>query len=148
MVDTSYVGRTLPPAPPYRVSREKITEFARAVGEDSSICLDVGAARAAGYPDVVAPPTFTVTFTMPLIETLLRDAAFGWDYARMVHADQSVLLYRPVHAGDELATTIHVEDLSTRSGSHWLTLRCEIADAEGAVVASTRAVLVTKAEPE
>jgi acyl dehydratase len=84
---------------------------------------------------------------MPLIEALLRDPAFGWDYARMVHADQSVLLHRPVHAGDELATTIHVEDLSTRSGSHWLTLRCEIADADGAVVASTRAVLVTKAEP-
>ena len=110
------------------------------------VCLDPDAARAAGHPDVVAPPTFTVTFTMPLIEAFLRDPAFGWDYARMVHADQSIVLHRPVHGGDELVTTIHVEDLSTRAGSHWLTLRCEIADAAGAPVATTRAVLVTKAE--
>ncbi len=146
MVDAGYVGRTLPPAPPYRVSREKVAEFARAVGEDSPVCLDVGAARASGYPDVVAPPTFTVTITMPLIEAFLRDPDFGWDYARMVHADQSVRLHRPVHGGDELVTTIHVEDLSTRAGSHLLTLRCEITDTDGAAIASTRAVLVTKAE--
>ena len=146
MVDAGFVGRTLDPAPPYRVSAEKIAEFARAVGEDAAVCLDPVAARAAGYADVVAPPTFTVTFTMPLIEAFLRDPAFGWDYARMVHADQSIVLHRPVHGGDELATTIHVEDLSTRAGSHWLTLRCEIADSAGAPVATTRAVLVTKAE--
>jgi acyl dehydratase len=146
MVDAGFVGRTLDPAPPYRVSAEKIAEFARAVGEDAAVCLDPAAAHAAGHPDVVAPPTFTVTFTMPLIEAFLRDPAFGWDYARMVHAEQSIVLHRPVHGGDELATTIHVEDLSTRAGSHWLTLRCEIADSAGAPVATTRAVLVTKAE--
>ena len=91
MVDAGFVGRTLDPAPPYRVSAEKIAEFARAVGEDAAVCLDPAAARAAGHPDVVAPPTFTVTFTMPLIEAFLRDPAFGWDYARMVHADQSIV---------------------------------------------------------
>lgn len=145
MVDASYVGRTLDPAPPYRVSREKIAEFARAVGEDDPLSLDPAAARAAGFPDVVAPPTFTVTFTMPLIEAFLKEPALGWDYARMVHADQSITLHRPVVAGDELATSIHVEDLAERAGSHWLTLRCDIADPAGAPVASTRAVLVTKA---
>jgi len=146
MVDVSYVGRTLAPAPAYRVSREKITEFARAIGEDAVVCVDPEKARDAGHPDVVAPPTFTVTFTMPLIEAFLRDPAFGWDYARMVHADQSITLHRPVYGGDELVTTIHVEDLSTRAGSHLLTLRCDIADTAGAAVATSRAVLVTKAE--
>jgi acyl dehydratase len=146
MVDSSYVGRTLPPSPPYRVSREKIAEFARAVGEQSPACRDVDAARAAGHPDVVAPPTFTVTFTMPLIEAFLRDPAFGWDYSRMVHADQSIVLHRPVYAGDELVTAIHVADLSTRAGSHLLTLDCRITDTAGAEVATTSAVLVTKAD--
>ena len=78
------------------------------------MCQDVDAARAAGHPDVVAPPTFTVTFTMPAIEAFLRDPAFGWDYSRMVHAEQSITLHRPIHGGDELVTTIHVEDLRTR----------------------------------
>ena len=143
-INTAYVGKALPPTPPYRVGREKIREFALAIGEGASVCLDVDAARAAGYPDVIAPPTFSVTFTMPAIEAFLRDPAFGWDYSRMVHGDQSITLHRPIYAGDDLVTTIHVEDLTTRAGSHMLTLRCEVADAEGAPVATTRALLVTQ----
>ncbi len=142
--DPSFVGKALPPSAPYLVSREKVREFARAIGERSPVCLDVDAARAAGHPDVVAPPTFAVTFTMPLIEAFLRDPDFGWDYARMVHGDQSITLTRPIHGGDELVTTIHVEDLAERAGGHWLTLQCEVADTGGGAVATTRATLVTR----
>ena len=145
-INTAFVGKALPPTAPYRVGREKIREFALAIGEGASVCLDVGAARAAGHPDVVAPPTFTVTFTMPVIEAFLRDPAFGWDYLRMVHGDQSITLHRPIHGGDDLVTTVHVDDLKTRGGSHMLTLRCEVADAGGDAVATTRLLLVTAAE--
>jgi acyl dehydratase len=143
--DASFVGKALPPSAPYVVAREKVREFVRAIGETAPVCLDVDAARAAGHPDVVAPPTFAVTFTMPLIEAFLRDPDLGWDYARMVHGDQSITLVRPIHGGDELVTTIHVDDLASRAGSHLLTLRCEVADATGAPVATTRALLVTQA---
>jgi acyl dehydratase len=145
VVDPSLVGTTLPPAPPYLVGRQKVKEFALAVGEGDSVCLDPDAARAAGHPDVVAPPTFTIAFVLPAIESFLRDPATGWDYAHMVHAEQSVALHRPVCAGDELVTTIHVDDLRTRAGSHLLTLRCEVADVAGEPVATCRALLVTQA---
>lgn len=145
MPDESWVGRSVDPSAPYQVSRVKIREFSTAIGEDSRICHDVDAALAAGHPDVVAPPTFAATITMPLIESFLRDPDFGWDYSRMVHGDQSIVLHRPIRAGDELVTVIHVDDLSTRAGSHMLTLRCELTDAEGAAVAVTRAMLVTQA---
>ena len=145
MPDESWVGRSLDPSAPYQVSRVKIREFATAIGEGSRICHDVDAARAAGHSDVVAPPTFTATITMPLIETFLRDPAFGWDYSRMVHGDQSITLHRPIRAGDELVTVIHVDELSTRAGSHMLTLRCELTDGSGTAVATTKAMLVTQA---
>jgi acyl dehydratase len=143
--DASYVGKALPASAPYRVSREKIREFALAIGEGDPVCLDAEAARAAGHADVVAPPTFSVTFTMPLIEAFLRDPALRWDYSRMVHGDQSITLHRPIHGGDELVTVIHVEDLQTRAGAHRLTLRCEITDAAGDAVATSSALLVTQA---
>ncbi len=143
MLDATFIGRVLPPSGTYLVSRERIKEFALAIGEHTSVCTDVEAARAAGHPDVVAPPTFSVTFTMPLIEGFLRDPAFDWDYSRMVHGDQSIVLHRPIHGGDELVTTIHVEDLSSRAGSHMLTLRCEVTDVEGVPVATTKSLLVT-----
>ncbi|MBN9098273.1 MULTISPECIES: MaoC family dehydratase N-terminal domain-containing protein [unclassified Pseudonocardia] len=145
MVDTSFVGRALDPVT-YRVGREKIREFALAIGEGALVCTDIDAARAAGHADLVAPPTFTVTFTLPLITEFLKDPAFGWDYARMVHADQSITLHRPVVGGDELTTVIHVEDLKARAGSLMLTLRCEVTDADGAAVATTTAMLVTQGE--
>jgi acyl dehydratase len=63
----------------------------------------------------------------------------------MVHGDQSITLHRPVFAGDELVTTIHVEDLAARAGSHMLTLRCAVADTAGEPVATTKALLVTQA---
>ncbi len=144
-VNRAFIGRQWAPAEPYQVGREKIREFAVAIGEDAAVCHDLAAARAAGHPDLVAPPTFTVTFTMPLLEAFLRDPDFGWDYRRMVHADQSIVAHRPIHGGDELVTTIHVEDLSSRAGSHMLTLRCEVTDTAGTAVATTRALLVTKA---
>jgi len=144
--DASFVGREFPAAESYQVGREKVREFARAIGEKAAVCHDVAVARAAGHPDVVAPPTFAAAFTMPLIEQVLRDPEFGWDYAHMVHGDQSIIMQRPIFAGDELAVTVHVEDLSTRAGSHRLTLRSEIVDAGGAPVATTRLLLVTAAE--
>ncbi len=85
---------------------------------------------------------------MPVIESFLRDPALEWDYTRMVHGDQSIVFHRPIHAGDELSTVVHVDDLRTRAGNHMLTLRCEVTDADGGPVATTRSMLVTAAEAE
>ena len=81
---------------------------------------------------------------MPLIEAFLKDPAFGWDYTRMVHGDQRIVFHRPIVAGDELFTTIHVDSLATRAGSHMLTLRCEVATLDEPV-ATTTSLLVTQA---
>ena len=143
-----YVGRALPPSRPYLVGREKVREFALAVGEGASVCTDLDAARAAGHPDLVAPPTFAATFTLPLMEAFLRDPAVGWDYGRMVHGEQSFTMHRPLYAGDELVTTLHVDDLRTRAGSLFLTLRCEVADAAGDPVLTAVSLMVTTAAGE
>jgi acyl dehydratase len=67
----------------------------------------------------------------------------------MVHGEQSFTAHRPLHAGDELVTVLHVDDLRTRAGSHFLTLRCEVTDTAGAPVLSSRSLMITAegAEP-
>ena len=142
---SEYVGRALPPSRPYLVGREKVREFALAVGEGASVCTDLDAARAAGHPDLVAPPTFAVAFTLPLMEAFLRDPAVGWDYAHMVHGEQSFVLHRPLYAGDEVVTTLHVDDLLARAGNLLLTLRSEVTDAAGAPVLTAVSLMVTAA---
>jgi acyl dehydratase len=147
-VIAEYVGRALPPSRPYQVGREKVREFALAVGEGSSVCTDLDAARAAGHPDLVAPPTFAATFTLPLMEGFLRDPAVGWDYGHMVHGEQSFTSHRPLYAGDEVVTTLHVDELRTRAGSLFLTLRSEVADATGEPVLTAVSLMITTAPPE
>ena len=63
-LDRALVGRSYPPSAVYEVGRAKIAEFARAIGEDSPLHRDAEAARAAGYPDVIAPPTFAIALTL------------------------------------------------------------------------------------
>ena len=56
-VNEAFVGREYPPTPPYAVGSAKIREFAEAVGSTDPVHVDSAAARAAGYRDVIAPPT-------------------------------------------------------------------------------------------
>ncbi len=127
------------------MSREKIREFATAIGELAPACHDVAAARAAGHPDLVAPPTFPVVFTMPRIEEMLRDPGLGWRFEGTVHGGQTIEFRRPVHAGDELVCTIEIAGFSTRAGTNMLTVKCACADAGGSPVCDVEALLLSPA---
>jgi len=144
-LDPSHVGRIFPPASPYQVSRAKIREFATAVGELADVCHDVDAARAAGHPDLIAPPTFPVVFTMPRIEEMLRDPELGWRFEGTVHGGQSIDFQRPVHAGDELVCTIEIAGFSSRAGTNMLTVKCACSDAAGEPVCVVEALLLSPA---
>lgn len=143
-LDPSFVGRSYPPAEPYQVGREKIREFADAIGDDDPLFRDPEAARAAGHPDVIAPPTFAIIVSMRSQHALIDDPELGLDYSRVVHGDQSFTHHRPVHAGDELAATVHVDAIRSAAGNDILTVRCEVLDAAGEPVTTTRSTLVAR----
>lgn len=145
-LDQSFIGRTYPPSKIYEVSRAKIGEFADAIGDESPLSRDVDAARAAGYPDVIAPPTFLTIINLDAINAIITDPELGLDYSRMVHGDQGFRHTRPVHAGDQLEITTHVDEIFARMGNDFLNLRGEVTDAAGEHVATTRAQLVVRGE--
>lgn len=145
-LDQSYIGREYPPRSSYEVSRAKIVEFAEAIGDANPLSRDPEAAHAAGYPDVVAPPTFLTIVNIGAIDAIISDPELGLDYSRMVHGDQSFYFRRPVHAGDRLSVTTYVEDIFVRMGNDFLNVRAEIADETGALVCTGRAQLVVRGE--
>ena len=63
-LDRALVGRSYPPSAVYEVGRAKLAEFAAAIGDDDPVYRDADAARAAGHPDVIAPPTFAITVSL------------------------------------------------------------------------------------
>lgn len=143
-LDPAFVGRCYPLAGTYQVGREKIREFAEAIGDDDALYRDSGAARACGYSDVLAPPTFAMILFLRAQEELISDPGLGLDYRRMVHGNQSFTHHRPIEAGDELATTLHVDGIRTMAGNEMLSLRCEITDCDGAPVTTARTLLVVR----
>ncbi|HEY1539937.1 MAG TPA: MaoC family dehydratase N-terminal domain-containing protein [Solirubrobacteraceae bacterium] len=114
--DTAAIGKTYAPTT-YVVGREKVREYARAVGETDPLYLDPEAARAAGYDDVVAPPMFAVVYAMPAVAAGMFDPEVGIDFARLVHAGQDFTWGPLVVAGDEISTTVSVKDVSERRGA-------------------------------
>jgi len=109
------VGRTFPPVT-YAVGREKIREYAAAVGETNPIHLDPEAARGAGHADVVAPPMFAVVYSSPSIMPALFDPEIGIDFARLVHGGQAFAWGPLVVAGDEVTTEARVVDITESDG--------------------------------
>ncbi|RKT57813.1 MaoC family dehydratase N-terminal domain-containing protein [Saccharothrix australiensis] len=145
-LDQSFTGRVYPPSPPYEVGREKIREFADAVGATSPLHRDAEAARAAGYRDVIAPPTFAVIVSLKANDVLVEDPELGLDYSRVVHGDQSFVHHRPITAGDRLVVELHVDGITSRMGNDMLALRAEISTEEGERVTTGRCTLVVRGE--
>ena len=114
-VKTEAIGKTYP-AVAYAVGREKVREYAAAIGEHSPLHTDHLAAQAAGFADVVAPPMFAVVYSSPSLTPALFDPEVGIDFARLVHGAQEFRWGPLVVAGDEITTTTEVKDVSERGG--------------------------------
>jgi acyl dehydratase len=123
-VSTDAIGKTFP-AVLYAVGREKVREYAFAVGEQNPLHTDHAAARAAGFADVVAPPMFAVVYSSPAVTPALFDPEVGIDFARLLHAGQEFRWGPLVVAGDEITTTATVKDIAERAGQGFYVFETE-----------------------
>jgi acyl dehydratase len=134
-VKTEAIGKTYAPAT-YAVGREKIKEFAAAVGETNPLHLDPAAARAAGYADVVAPPMFAVVYQRGSLAAALFDPEVGIDFPMLVHSGQDFRWERVVVAGEELTTTTTVAAISEKGGMGFYDFEAVSRDERGETVAT------------
>ncbi|MEV0847745.1 MaoC family dehydratase N-terminal domain-containing protein [Streptomyces sp. NPDC049954] len=147
-LDQSFVGRSYPPTDPYEVGREKIREFARAVGDPNPAYTDPEAARALGHADVIAPPTFVFAITYQAAALVVQDPQLGLDFSRVVHGDQKFAYTRPVRAGDRLSVTSTIDGIKSLAGNDIIDIRGEVHDASGGHVVTALMKLVARAAAE
>ena len=122
----------------YAVGREKVREYAHAIGETDPRYLDPEAARAAGFADVVAPPMFAAVYCTPAIMPALFDPEIGIDFARLVHGAQEFTWHVPVVAGDEITTEAELEEASERGGLRFYVFRTTSTNDRGELVSEGR----------
>jgi acyl dehydratase len=144
-VDLSFLGRTYPPTRPYEVGREKIAEFADAIGDPDPVYRERAAAVALGYPDVIAPPTFAILLTLEAGRQVFDDPALGLDFSRVVHRDQRFVHHRPIVAGDVLQVVVTVDELRVVAGNDIVGNRAEVTTVGGEPVVTAYSSLVGRA---
>lgn len=145
-VDSALTERAFAPVAPYLVGREKVREFARAVLATAAIHHDLEAARAAGFADVVAPPTFPIVVAEATLQQLLAEPDAAIDFSRVVHGDQRFTYSRPIVAGDELTATLRVTSVKSLGGNSMITSETTMVDADGAHVVTSVSTLVVRGE--
>lgn len=114
-IDDSAKGKTYPPFE-YEVGKEKIAEFAHAVGEENPVYFDRDAAKQAGFRDIPAPPMFAVVYSAGSVGPAVLDPEVGINVMMMVHGGQEFVWGEPVCSGDTITTETRVEDISERDG--------------------------------
>ena len=145
-LNEEYIGRVCGPSEPYEVSRVKIADFANAIGEPSELCYSKEAAQKAGYPDVIAPPTFAIVISMRSTAALQADPGLGLDYSMVVHGEQSFAYSRPLHAGDVVVATSTVESIRAIGGMSMMVTSTDISTVDGEHVCTTKSTIVERGQ--
>jgi acyl dehydratase len=136
--------------PPFvvTVERGKIKEFARAIGDLSPFYLDDAVGRASEWGDIVAPPTFAITFRDDNADTgtVLKD--LGVDISRILHGEQEFESYKPIRPGETYLCRSRITDIyekTGRSGAMAFVVReMTVTDPDNEIVSLVRHITVVR----
>ena len=143
-VNPDFAGRTYPPSGPYAVDAAMLSAFAEAVGSTDPVHHSADAARAAGYRDVIAPPTFAVSLAQQCDAQYIRDPEAGIDFSRVVHGEQRFVHHRPITAGDEVMGVLTVDSIRQAGGHSMVTTRTELSAADGTALSTSTSTIVVR----
>ncbi|WP_433176488.1 MaoC family dehydratase N-terminal domain-containing protein [Actinoallomurus sp. CA-150999] len=141
-LNRDFIGRAFPPSEPYEVTRLKIREFADAIGDLNPIYRDSEAAKAAGHPDVIAPPTFPIVIS--ITGAGLTDPELGLNYSMVVHGEQRFEYARPLHAGDIVTAESTIAGIRSIGRNERLDLQTVIKTVDGEHVCTAHNVIIER----
>jgi acyl dehydratase len=143
-INPDYVGKTFPPSEPYEVGREKLREFADAIGDANPMYRSRAAAQAAGYADVIAPPTFPIVLTMASSAKALADPGLNVNYAMVVHGEQRFEYSRPLMAGDVVTAELTISNIRQVGSMSTMTTTTQVRTVDGEHVCTALGTIVER----
>lgn len=117
MADASMIGKEFP-SYTFTVERGKIREFVQAIGDSNPVYTDSAAAQAAGYRDVIAPPTFAT-----VVENWGGSGFFGMcedldiNPVMVLHGEQEYEYAQPIYPGEVVTASPRIVNVAVRQGS-------------------------------
>ncbi|HYE92430.1 MAG TPA: MaoC family dehydratase N-terminal domain-containing protein [Terriglobales bacterium] len=146
-INTALKGKEYPPYT-VTVERGRIKDFARAIGDANPFYLDDRVGAASEFGDVIAPPTFPITFRDEGFDTSAFLAELGTDISRILHGEQEFELHRPLRPGETYLCRPRVADIYEKSGRTgamaFVVRETAVTDKQGELVATLRGVTVIR----
>jgi acyl dehydratase len=130
------------------VDRDRVVQFADAIGDGSPVFRDADAARQAGFEEQIAPPTFVTVMQIMTSGQVVLDQELGLNYALVVHGEQEYDWRRPVRVGDVLSAVPRIADIYSRGPNEFLVIESEIVDVAGETVVVARSTLLSRGTAE
>lgn len=129
-INSDHVGRVYPATKPYEISRAKIAEFAKALGDDNPAYFG---------EEPIAPPTFAAIVAARAWDMLFADPELDIALMRTMHGDQGFTYARPLRAGDVVQARLTIEKLRQRAGMDLIgvSVSLTVEDEEVCVASST-----------
>jgi acyl dehydratase len=146
-INTSLIGKEYPPYA-VTVERGKIKEFARAIGDANPLYLDDRVGAASEWGDLIAPPTFSVTFRDEAADTAAFLRELGTDISRILHGEQEFEIFRPLQPGQTYLCRSKVVDIYEKAGRSgpmaFVVRETSIADGSNDIVAAMRHITIVR----
>jgi acyl dehydratase len=149
-LDRKHVGRAYGPYR-YVLGLEKMREFAYAISggvpmlgigvppqDLDPLLYDEEQARRGPYGEVIAFPSFAVTFAMAPFGAAIGDPALGIDLVRLVHGEQELEFPEVMRANDVMTTTGKIVEITAKKSLDFMTIESESLNQHGRIAVRGR----------
>lgn len=145
MIDKKWIGHDLQTST-MTIERGRLRLFAKAIGEIDPVYTDVEAAKAAGYPDLPAPPTFIFGIELESGSTDRLLNLLGIPFRKLLHGEQGFTYHKPVCAGDTITVKPRITEIYDKKGGalEFVVKQAQALNQAGELVAEMRTVLVCR----
>ena len=139
MIDKNLIGHefksvTLP------VEEGRLRFVAKSIGETNPIYSDPEAARNAGHPALLAPPTFVFMLEVDAVDLQDLVSFFGCKLGQLLHGEQGFFYHAPIYAGDRITVKKKVADIYDKKNGklEFIITENDFINQDGVKVAETR----------
>lgn len=143
VIDHKFIGKEYEPTE-YEIGREKMREYARAVGDENPLIMDNEAGSASEYGDCIAPPVFASVYNLMGAAQLFFDPGVKLNMAMLVHGEQEFEFHKPVRPGDVITTTGKIADIAEKGNNDLLVYEARSVNQDGELVTVGRATFVIR----
>ena len=143
MIDQRFIGRQYI-GTAYEVGREKIREYARAVGDLNALYLDKESGKSSKYGDMIAPPLFACVCFMPVFDALCQDEEVFPDINKAVWGEQEFKFLEVIKPGDIMTTEGKITDIYRKQDMDFVVFEMILTNQRGQQVVICRSTFIAR----